>query len=171
MASHVKIIKFGGTSVADAEAFQRAVRIVRANLEAPIVVVVSAMSGVTDALIKSLHGNAAREALDEHFERHLKAAQLLDSTGRENCRAFVARSREEIHTLLDTGNTDLQTQDAIAAYGEILCARLFTMILEHHFVPASYVDARRSNRLKVSSKQSRTGSTANTPLSAVSEMV
>lgn len=142
MGSRIRVLKFGGTSVADAEAFQRAAKIVRANSDAPLVVVVSAMSGVTDALIKSLHGSLSREALDEHFERHLKAAQLLGSEGVAKCRALVESSRREILALLDHGTNDLQTQDAIAAYGEILCARLFTMILEHHFISASYVDAR-----------------------------
>lgn len=143
MNSHIRVIKFGGTSVGDAAALERAANIVRANREAPIVVVVSAMSGMTDALIKSLHGAVNREALDEHFERHLRAAQLLDTGGVAKCRALLERSRRELHTLLDAGTTDLKTQDAVAAYGEILCARLFTMILEHHFVPATFVDARR----------------------------
>ena len=143
MASHIRIIKFGGTSVAGIEAFERAAKIVRANRDAPVVVIVSAMSGVTDALIKSLHGEISREALDEHFERHLIAAQPLGAEGVAKCRALVERSRREIHALLHTGTVDLKMHDAIVAYGEILCARLFTMILEHHFVPASYVDARR----------------------------
>ena len=143
MASHIRIIKFGGTSVAGADAFERAANIVRANRDAPVVVIVSAMAGVTDALIKSLHGEVSRAALDEHFERHLTAAQSLRPEGVAKCRALVERCRHEILALLDSGSTDLKMQDAIAAYGEILCARLFTMILEHHFVPATYIDARR----------------------------
>lgn len=143
VASHITIIKFGGTSVADAAAFERAAKIVRTNCEAPVVVVVSAMSGVTDALIKSLQRTTSREALDEHLERHLTVAQLLGAEAAVKYRALFERSRREIHALLDAATPDPKTQDAIAAYGEILCARLFTMILEHSFVPASYVDARR----------------------------
>ncbi len=45
-----RIMKFGGTSVADADAIVRLVRIVGSS-SAPAVVVVSAMSGVTDALL------------------------------------------------------------------------------------------------------------------------
>lgn len=143
MISHIKILKFGGTSVSDAVAFGRAAEIVRANRDAPVIVIVSAMNGVTDALIKSLHGAISREALDEHLERHLKAAHLLDPEAVAGCRAFVEESRREIFSLLDSGARDPRTQDAVAAYGETLSARLFTMILEHHFVPATYVDARR----------------------------
>ena len=143
MISHIKVLKFGGTSVSDAGAFSRAAKIVRDNREAAVVVVVSAMNGVTDALIKSLHGAISRKALDEHLERHLKAAEAFDAEGVTRCRAFVEESRREIFSLLDSGARDLRTQDAVAAYGETLSARLFTMILEHHFVPATYVDARR----------------------------
>lgn len=46
------VIKFGGTSVGDGEGFVRAARIVSgAAGERPVAVVVSAMSGVTDALL------------------------------------------------------------------------------------------------------------------------
>jgi aspartokinase len=44
-------MKFGGTSVEDASAFGRVTEIVRANESARVAVVVSAMSGVTDALL------------------------------------------------------------------------------------------------------------------------
>ena len=143
MISHLKILKFGGTSVADADAFKRAAKIVRENHDAPVVVVVSAMNGFTDALIKSLHGATERKTLDEHFERHLRTARVLGSEGEAKCHALVQSSRREIFSLLDAGTTDLKKQDAIAAHGEMLSARLFTMVLEHHFVSAAYVDARR----------------------------
>ena len=51
--AYIRILKFGGTSVGDAAAFERAVQIVRENQSSLVVVVVSAMSGVTDALIRS----------------------------------------------------------------------------------------------------------------------
>jgi aspartokinase len=44
-------MKFGGTSVADAVALENAARIVAAHRQHAPVVVVSAMSGVTDALL------------------------------------------------------------------------------------------------------------------------
>jgi aspartate kinase len=45
------VMKFGGTSVADAAAFENVARIVAAQRSASPVVVVSAMSGVTDSLL------------------------------------------------------------------------------------------------------------------------
>jgi aspartate kinase len=153
VATHIKVLKFGGTSVADAAAFQRAADIVRANRSVPVVVVVSAMSGVTDALIKSFRTAAtdgpqrAFHTLDEHFERHLNIAQTLKAEALAKHRALIENSRREIRALLDaageSGIADLRTQDAIASFGELLCANLFSMILERQDVPAAYVDARR----------------------------
>jgi len=47
------VMKFGGTSVADAQAFENVARIVSTRLTSVPVVIVSAMSGVTDALLAS----------------------------------------------------------------------------------------------------------------------
>ncbi len=133
MANNTRVLKFGGTSVADAAAFERAVKIVRANQNAPVVVVVSAMSGVTDALI-------AVKDLEEHFERHLEVAQILSSEQQRKFRDLIENSKREIFDRLPVA--DLRTQDEIASHGERLCAALFAMVLEHHDVPATYVDAR-----------------------------
>ena len=150
MASYIKILKFGGTSVADTAAFERATQIVRANAFAPLVVVVSAMRGVTDALIESFHtatsqgATAALATLEEHFERHVQVAHSLCT---DEAKCVIENTRREIIELLDVaadgGTADLRIQDAIASYGERLCAQLFTMMLGQNDVRASYVDARR----------------------------
>jgi aspartate kinase len=135
LATNIRVLKFGGTSVAGAAAFQRAVEIVRANRNSRVVVVVSAMSGVTDALI-------AVNNLDEHFERHLEVAQILKAEQQRKFRELIENSKREILALLPVAAADLRTRDEIASYGETLCAALFALILEHHNIPASYVDAR-----------------------------
>ena len=134
----MRVLKFGGTSVGDAAAFERAVQIVREHKSAPVVVVVSAMSGMTDALI-----SANREVINKQLQRHVEVAESFDLKSAEECREWIENSRHEIAALLDASMAEIKKQDAIAAYGETLCARLFTMVLEHHGVPASYVDARR----------------------------
>src|SRR5215204_5380566 len=101
MADHIKILKFGGTSIGDTSAFKRAAQIVRANQRSSVVVVVSAMSGVTDALIKSIrtaasHGfTPALKTLEEHFERHLQVAQHLGTEGLAKYRTVIESSRDE----------------------------------------------------------------------------
>ena len=84
------VMKFGGTSVADAEAMTRVVNIVRRQGEAqpdaePPVVVVSALSKVTDGLIRTAEfarngdGKAAAALLIELLERHSAIARALTS--------------------------------------------------------------------------------------------
>src|SRR5579859_528214 len=72
----MRILKFGGSSVADADRMRRAARIVATHQsEAPVTVVVSAMAGVTDALLRAAHavisGSAAwRDELAALERRH-----------------------------------------------------------------------------------------------------
>src|SRR5277367_2583110 len=54
MSKPLRVMKFGGTSVGDASCIARVAQIVKdASVEGPVVVVVSAMSGVTNKLIKA----------------------------------------------------------------------------------------------------------------------
>ena len=77
------IMKFGGTSVEGATAFQTAARIVSERAAQRPVVVVSAMAGFTDALLSSVRevskvGAAdALANLDKHFDRHLRVIDSL----------------------------------------------------------------------------------------------
>ena len=63
MPSNIVVMKFGGTSIEDSEAVGRVGRIIRNQNRSSSVVVVSAMSGVTDALITSVRIAAQAGAL------------------------------------------------------------------------------------------------------------
>jgi aspartate kinase len=58
------VMKFGGTSVADAAAIENVARIVATERAAFPVVVVSAMSGVTDALLSATPASVGRYLVD-----------------------------------------------------------------------------------------------------------
>ena len=149
----LRVLKFGGTSVEDWPAFERVAGIVRANAETPLVVIVSAMGGVTDALIKNFRRAAKGEtaaalrSLEEHFERHLSVARQLSASSFAKLQALIETSRSETAKLFESaaasGIATPQTRDEIASHGEYLSANLLAMILEEHGTPASYVDARR----------------------------
>ena len=76
------ILKFGGTSVADAECIRRVAGII-ARERRPRAVVVSALAGVTDALLHlagcggTIPGNPPPRALDTLLRRHTAAVQLV----------------------------------------------------------------------------------------------
>src|SRR4030095_162192 len=89
------VMKFGGTSVADASAFDNVSRIVRERITSRPIVVVSAMSGTTDALIRSFEiaqagdSDTALASLFEILERHeAVAASMLDG---EEKKEFIIR--------------------------------------------------------------------------------
>src|SRR5256886_16926636 len=72
----LEIHKFGGASLANGAAIAHAVSVIRAQRPAPLVVVVSAMAGVTDALLDlasaAVRGDAdgARATLDRPAAQH-----------------------------------------------------------------------------------------------------
>jgi aspartate kinase len=148
------VMKFGGTSVADAGAIANVAAIVEratAASGAPPVVVVSAMSGVTDALL-ALAVSAERRlepaaAVDALWQRHLDALRALVPAGpaREIERA-LALHRDELDALLRSAailrGAPPAARDAIAAMGELMNSRIVAAALAARGVPAAWVDAR-----------------------------
>ncbi len=155
MAAQPTVMKFGGTSVEDAPAFLRVARIVELYLNARPVVVTSAMSRVTDALLTSVQtattgaADEATRALEEHFMRHQEAAgAFLGVAEATQFKAELDAARRAVSALLRkcaAATTDALAalQDEVAAYGERLAASLLTMVLRAMGLPARYVDARR----------------------------
>ncbi|HET7287039.1 MAG TPA: lysine-sensitive aspartokinase 3, partial [Pyrinomonadaceae bacterium] len=138
------VMKFGGTSVADAAAFENVARIVANERDAAPIVVVSAMSGVTDSLLAAT--NIA--SLENVFERHRAVAnELLDSS---QAAAFIDQLRDaadQIATLLQSPAQKpaeyKSLQDAIVSFGETLSSTLLAAVLNQKGIKARQVDARR----------------------------
>lgn len=138
------VMKFGGTSVADAAAFDNVARIVAAERQNSPVVVVSAMSGVTDALLAA----TSIASLENVFARHEAVARELlpDSDaaaflGELNSAAdqLAALLQEITHHPSEHG----RLQDAVVSFGEVLSSTLLAAVLKQRGVDATQVDARR----------------------------
>ena len=152
--SESTVLKFGGTSVADAAALQRVTNLVRgAQQSARPIVVVSALAGVTDALLGAADAAALGDAervrpqLDALLERHAEiATRLARPETAKGIRTVLGRARGEIANLLDQVAGDPERRpalrDEIASYGERLSGALLTAVLLAADVPARYVDAR-----------------------------
>src|SRR5689334_8445957 len=100
-------MKFGGTSVGDVAAFERVMNVVSSQIDRYPVVVVSAMTKVTDALLAAFEiakkgdPQKAFEQLEPHFERHLDVAeQFLPVTGSNPFLTEFNYAREELEDLL-----------------------------------------------------------------------
>lgn len=158
MSSHKEhrpvVLKFGGTSVQDANAFRQVAEIVKDAISNKPVVVVSAMSGVTDALLKAVAAawrapeSNPLEILDPHFDRHVEAAESLLTGARQG--EYLRRLsdvREEIVHLLRTIRSYrgvlAPLQDEIVSFGERLSSRLLADFLSETGQPSVPVDARR----------------------------
>ncbi|MBC8031733.1 MAG: lysine-sensitive aspartokinase 3 [Pyrinomonadaceae bacterium] len=155
------ILKLGGTSVEDAGAFRNVAQIVARAVDDQRglrpVVVVSAMSGFTDALLASVQdareGNAegAVAGLEPHFARHRKVVDALLSTEPASISQLLEQSRIEIEGLLRlvASESDSENgrqkyyQDAIVSFGERLSAALLAAVLRATDVSAEAVDARK----------------------------
>ncbi len=155
MRKPLRVMKFGGTSVGDATCIRRAAQIVRdASRDSSVVVVVSAMSGVTNHLIEAANRAEAneRERLSAILEllrrQHEEAlAMLVTSAAR---RAALSQSMESIFakgeqlcegTLLLRELTP-RTLDSIASLGEQLSAPLLAGVLEELGVASEAVGGR-----------------------------
>jgi aspartate kinase len=148
------VMKFGGTSVADAAAFKNVARVVAAQREALPVVVVSAMSGVTDSLLGAISKagetevDAAIASLDDVFERHnAVATELLSVTHAADFASELKDASLHISQLLQTiPQQDSQIkalQDEVVSFGERLSSSLLAEVLQQHGLNARQVDARR----------------------------
>lgn len=149
MLGKITLLKFGGTSLEDASAFERAARIVCSCENELRVVVLSAMSGMTDALLSSARLAARGELtqaialLETQITRHLAVAVNLPP----RAVSTIKDSQQEIQTILyelhDLRHLSPKLQDQIVSYGEQLSAKLMTLILAQHGQQTVYVDARQ----------------------------
>lgn len=147
-------MKFGGTSVGDVAAFERVFHVVSSQIERHPVVVVSAMTKVTDALIaafdtaRSGDSNAAFDCLTPHFERHQTVAdRFIAETDRAGFESELDYARSELRDLLvRVSRRSLplaMLRDAIQSYGEQLSSRLLAEVLRSKGINARQFDSRR----------------------------
>lgn len=148
------IIKFGGTSVEDASAFRRVAEIVASQRDVMPLVVVSAMSKVTDALLNAVKlategkPEEAFQSLSQHFDRHrVVARELLQSEAIADFDVKLAITSKLIADLLKQiakrERSLLMLQDAILSFGERLSSRLLAQVLTANGLDGKYVDSRR----------------------------
>jgi len=149
------VMKFGGTSVADPGAIQRLIAIVRdakdANGAAPVVVV-SALSGVTDRLVEIARlaeggsGDEATAILDDLTARHVDVATAATTASRDAVLEHVRRELSEmkglVHALAVLREVSPRSRDAVHAIGEVLSGVIVAGALNDAGIPATGVDAR-----------------------------
>jgi aspartate kinase len=149
----VIVLKFGGTSVGDAEAIARTGRIVATRLDRGPIVVVSALAGVTNGLIAIAeqaakgHLIGAVRAVEELRERHLQQVDALLGTSDEaaDTAAEISAMIDELAHLAEAlatlGDLTPRSLDAITSYGEKMSSIICAAAFRRQGLPAVHVDA------------------------------
>lgn len=144
--------KFGGTSVAGAERYRAVAGIVQGRPEPRRAVVVSAMSGVTDALVRIVEqaggrDGGYRDALAAVRERHITAARdLLSGPAGEEVLAALERDLADVDDVLRAAwivrHAPRGAADMVTGLGEVWSARLLAAFLCAQGEDAAWLDAR-----------------------------
>lgn len=148
------VIKFGGTSVGDADRVANAIEIVSERRHRTPIVVVSALSGVTNDLVAA--SEAAREQKPERVReiieavraRHEDVAFRLVQHKSDFLDSFITKldkQVEQIRTILDSiailGEITLRAKDKVMSIGEKLSSVLFAYTMMMRALPADHVES------------------------------
>jgi aspartokinase/homoserine dehydrogenase 1 len=148
----MKILKFGGTSVGSVQSIQTLLNIVKNevdNNEKPVVVL-SAMSGVTNLLLSMAEGAAEgrefTEQLAELEKRHFDVVKSLLTAQNQNpaftrLKIFFNQLEDLLQGVLVLKELTPKTRDQVLSFGERCSTLMICKIAAQHF-PGSYcVDA------------------------------
>jgi aspartokinase/homoserine dehydrogenase 1 len=144
----MKVMKFGGTSIGSTASVLKVKEIVEAVKE-PVIVVVSAISGITDQLLNTSRlasqGDCTYEKeYSQILNRHFEIAQevISDPNIRNNVLKQIISLLEELENIFKgvflVRDISQKTSDIIVSYGE----RLSSLILSHVISGVQLFDAR-----------------------------
>ncbi len=148
------IMKFGGTSVEDARAMNNVLEIVARERHRQPAVVLSAITGATNTLLRSAHlaleGNLEKAHAELHslLERHVLILEnLIENRTEVQLLILAIRKRfDELKTLCQgiaiLGELTNRSLDAIASVGEAFSSMILAKAMTERGYPAELVDAR-----------------------------
>ena len=145
----MKVIKFGGTSVATSSSLKKVFSIIE-NEKDSIFVVVSALGDITNILQEFLNskGKNSTVFLKQIEERHLEIIHGLSKIENQSpLLSFLKQQLNELETILEAVSTideiTKKTISKVLSFGEILSSKLIYEILKERGNDISYVDSRK----------------------------
>jgi bifunctional aspartokinase / homoserine dehydrogenase 1 len=149
----MQVLKFGGSSVASAANIQIVINILKErSLNKRTVVVVSALSGITDTLLKAAqcavdNDDTYRTVLQELEQRHLAVVkELLPVTQQSGVLSTVKRMCNEIEDICNgiflLRELSDRTKDKMMSYGELLSSQIIAAALQAEGLSAAWKDTR-----------------------------
>lgn len=148
----MKVLKFGGSSVKNAENINKVAAILQQEKYHHAIVVVSALGGVTDLLIQTgtfaSKGNEAyKETLTQLEKRHLETTKaLLPVTAQSSCLSKIKQQFNELEDICEgvfrLGELSKRTQDKIISFGELLSSTIISTFLLSKNISNEWIDSR-----------------------------
>ena len=150
----MQVLKFGGTSMANAENMYKVIAIVQQELKKDkTMVVVSAMSGITDLLIDSANLAATqnekyKEKLKQIEKTHLDAVkELIPFTEQSAVLSSVKKMCNEMENLCEgiflITELSARAKDRIVSYGELLSSIILSAKFESLKMSHDWIDSRK----------------------------
>ncbi|PKP13122.1 MAG: bifunctional aspartate kinase/homoserine dehydrogenase I [Bacteroidetes bacterium HGW-Bacteroidetes-3] len=148
----MKVLKFGGSSVATSENINKAITIIKdSTYNSKVIVVVSALGGITDVLLEA--GNLARNG-DENYkiqfklieERHLKVIrELVPVSNQSGVLGHVKKMLNKLEATLEgvylINELSAKTSDKIVSFGELLSSFIIVEAMKNKGLDAELKNA------------------------------
>ena len=149
----MKVLKFGGTSVANAKNIKLVLEIIKNKaIDTQLVVVVSAFSGVTDLLVLAAQKAAEKDISYKNIvseieqKHHLAIKELLPESEQKSTISGFDYELNLLKTLLDgcylLGELSSRTSDTILSFGEIFSSLIIAKALIQEMPESSHADSR-----------------------------
>jgi len=150
----MQVLKFGGTSVANAANINKAISIVQKAVKknTNTVIVVSALGGITDALLEAATlacegDDIYKEKLHIMEQRHLTAVKdLMPLDQQSSVLSMVKKRCNQIEDICNgvflLRELSLRTKDSIISFGELLSSLIFSAKLKSLDINNTWKDAR-----------------------------
>ena len=149
----MNVMKFGGSSLANADALTRVAGIIVSRAQVPLIVVVSAMGKTTDRLVEIANDASqgrradavkAVDDLERYHREEATAAVQIDA--QPELEAFLETHfqelREMVAGLATLGELTPQSSDAVTSFGERLSSFIVTLALRRKGLRAARLDSR-----------------------------
>ncbi len=149
----MQVLKFGGTSVANAENIGKVIAIIKTSIKTDkTIVVTSALGGITDSLLSiarlAAEGNEGyKEQLTGAEQRHLDAVkELIPVTQQSSLLSSVKKQFNEIEDICNgiylLRELSERTTDKILSYGELISSQIISSALKYGGVENQWKDSR-----------------------------
>lgn len=150
----MQVLKFGGTSVGSPDAISQVIDIVAAKTaQEPVITVVSAFGGTTDALLQcgvlAAGGNESyKEQVNNITTRHLNAVkQLIPVQHQSSMLSAVKKLCNEVEDLCNgiflLGETTARTKDKLVSYGELISSQVIAAAFQARGLAVTWWDSRK----------------------------